>query len=110
MLTNATVGGAIATCTLALLASVAEAPLEAQAVRATILGIVQDTSGAAMPGATVEVRNVDTGVTQTVITNGQGRYNAPDLAIGTYEVRASLAGLPTGVHTGLTPPRRRAKR
>lgn len=102
MLTNATVGGAIATCTLALFASVAEVPLEAQAVRATILGIVQDTSGATMPGATVEVRNVDTGVTQTVITNGQGRYNAPDLAIGTYEVRASLAGFRSVVHTGIT--------
>ena len=102
MLTNATVGGAIATCTLALFVSVAAAPLEAQAVRATILGIVQDTSGAAMPGATVEVRNVDTGITQTVITNGQGRYNAPDLAIGTYEVRASLAGFRSVVHTGIT--------
>src|SRR5712692_6509981 len=66
--------------------------LEAQAVRATILGIVRDSTGAAMPGATVEVRNIGTGVTRSVVTNEQGRYNTPDLAIGTYEVQASLSG------------------
>jgi hypothetical protein len=102
MPTNATVGGVIATGILALFVGVAEAPLEAQAVRATILGIVQDSSGAAMPGVTVDVRNVETGVAHAVVTNAQGRYNAPDLAIGIYEVRASLAGFRSVVHTGIT--------
>src|SRR3981081_4832959 len=76
--------------------------LEAQAVRATILGVVRDSSGAAMPGATVEVRNVGTGVAQLVVTNELGRYHAPDLAIGTYEVQASLPGFQRVVHKGIT--------
>jgi len=100
---SATIRAAIATVTLAVLvgAAVPEA-LEAQAVRATILGVVQDISGAVMPGVTIEVRNLETGIAQSVITNTQGRYNAPDLAIGTYEVQASLQGFRSVVHKGVT--------
>src|SRR5437773_8104587 len=76
--------------------------LEAQAVRATILGVVRDSSGAPMPGATVEVRNVGTGAARSVVTNDLGRYNTPDLAIGTYEVQASLPGFQRVVHKGIT--------
>ncbi|PYR42035.1 MAG: hypothetical protein DMF95_29400 [Acidobacteria bacterium] len=86
----------------AFVAIAAGTRLEAQAVRATILGAVRDATGAAMPGATVEVRNVGTGVVQSVVTNEQGRYNAPDLAIGTYEVQASLSGFQRVVHKGIT--------
>ena len=41
-------------------------PLVAQAVTGTILGTVRDTSGGALPGATVTILNQDTGFTRTV--------------------------------------------
>src|SRR4051812_936526 len=50
----------------------------------------------------IQVKNVDTGITQTVISNTQGRYAAPSLAIGNYEVTATLAGFQSSVHRGIT--------
>src|SRR4029079_1205651 len=73
----------------------------AQATRGTIQGTITDSSGAALPGATVEVRNVGTGLTLTLVTNGEGRYTAPDLALGEYEVRASLTGFQAVLRKGL---------
>jgi hypothetical protein len=77
-------------------------PLEAQAVTATILGTVTDASGAAIPGATIEVKNVGTGIAQSTATDEQGRYRVPDLGIGEYESQASKAGFQTVVHKGIT--------
>lgn len=74
----------------------------AQAVRATIQGAVTDSSGAALPGVTVEAKNVDTNVVQSTVTNGEGRYTAPDLPIGNYEVTAALQGFQTVVRRGIT--------
>jgi len=76
--------------------------LEAQAVTATILGTVTDMSGAALPDAAVQVKNVGTGLTQTANTDGAGRFRAPDLGLGDYEVQASKAGFQTVVHKGIT--------
>lgn len=73
----------------------------AQAARATILGTVKDSSGAAVPGATVEVKHVATGVTQTAVSNQQGRYTVPDLQLGEYEVQASLTGFQTVLQKGI---------
>jgi hypothetical protein len=93
----------VAASVLIALVVIAAAPRpEAQAVRATILGVVRDGSGAAMPGVTVEAKNVGTGVARSVVTNELGRYNTPDLAIGTYEVQASLPGFQRVVHKGIT--------
>src|SRR6266550_268574 len=78
------------------------ARVDAQAVRATILGTVRDSTGAALPGVSVEARHVGTGGAQTVVSNEQGRFNLPDLPLGTYEVQASIAGFQTVVHKGLT--------
>src|SRR6516165_11436088 len=76
--------------------------LEAQAAAATILGTVTDASGAAVAEASVQVRNLGTGISQNTVTDGQGRYNAPDLGVGDYEVQASKAGFSTVVHRGIT--------
>src|SRR5947208_2054975 len=75
--------------------------LTGQATNGIISGTVTDASGAAVPGATVQVKNVNTGVTRTVVTNEQGRYRAPDLLVGEYEVQASLAGFQTVVQRGI---------
>src|SRR3989441_2298737 len=104
MLTHVNIRRALAAYVLigAFAGIAAATRLEAQAVRATILGVVRDSTGAAIPGATVEVRNVGTGVARSVVTGDLGRYNAPDLAIGTYEVQASLPGFQKVVRKGIT--------
>ncbi|MBI3941023.1 MAG: TonB-dependent receptor [Acidobacteria bacterium] len=72
-----------------------------QATTAQISGVVRDETAAVLPGVTVIVRNVDTNVERTVISDEEGRYRALDLAPGAYEVRAELSGFKTGVRTGI---------
>jgi hypothetical protein len=74
----------------------------AQVTTGTILGTVTDESQAAVPGATITLKNVLTGVTRTVHTDAAGRYRAPGLSLGIYEVRAGLTGFQTKVRTGLS--------
>src|SRR5580704_14750120 len=58
----------------------------------TITGTVVDINKAAIPGATVLIRNTDTGIERTSATNGDGLFVAPFLQPGHYEVIASGAG------------------
>src|SRR5262245_43850338 len=68
---------------------------------ATILGTVKDPSGAVLPGAEVKVRNTETGTLRTAVTGTRGEYRVPALAVGTYEVSATMAGFQTGVRQGV---------
>ncbi len=68
---------------------------------ATILGTVMDPSGAAIGGAVVQLKNTGTGITQNAISDEQGRYRFPELAIGEYEVQASQPGFQTVIHQGV---------
>jgi Carboxypeptidase regulatory-like domain len=52
----------------------------------TITGVVTDSSGAAIPNATVVITNTDTGASRTIQTNGDGSYTATFLQPGHYEV------------------------
>ena len=54
-----------------------------------IVGTVLDSSGAAVPGATVKVTNQETGVMREVTTNDQGNYAVPSLVRGLYRVEVS---------------------
>ncbi|HEY7388376.1 MAG TPA: TonB-dependent receptor [Bryobacteraceae bacterium] len=76
--------------------------LDAQTQNAAISGTVSDATGAVLAGASVQVRNAGTGVTQNVVSDEQGRYRAADLQIGEYEVQASRMGFQTVVHKGIT--------
>ena len=82
-----------------LLLVIGAAPLFAQST-ATILGVVRD-SGGVLPGATVTVRNVDTGLTRSVPTGGDGAFRFPALPVGPYEIRAELSGFRTSVRSGV---------
>ena len=64
----------------------------AQEARGTIQGRVVDAQGAGIPGATVEVLNVETGVVTPTISNAEGSYRVPFLNPGTYQVTVSLEG------------------
>ena len=76
--------------------------LDAQVRTATISGTATDSSGAVLVGAKIEVKNLGTGITQSAITDSQGRYGIPDLPVGEYEVRASATGFQTVVRRGIT--------
>jgi hypothetical protein len=75
--------------------------LNGQGTNGVISGTVTDPSGAALPGATVQVKNVSTGVIRTVTTNEVGRYRVPDLLVGQYEVQATLSGFRTVVESAI---------
>ena len=62
---------------------------------ATLQGYIKDATGGVLPGVTVEIRNVDTGATRNVITDGTGFYTSPALQPGNYQITASLSGFQT---------------
>ena len=96
-LTSKWVRGGLALFAFLFCASLAEAQL----TRGTITGTVTDQSGAAVPGAAITITNVDTGVARTSETGTTGRYEAPGLPAGNYEVSARLAGFQTSIRSGI---------
>jgi hypothetical protein len=75
--------------------------LFAQVNTATISGTVHDESGAVLPGANVLIQNQDTGISRTVVTNETGRYSAPALGLGNYQVTVQLPGFQTQLRSGI---------
>ncbi|MBI2819000.1 MAG: TonB-dependent receptor [Acidobacteria bacterium] len=73
----------------------------AQLPTATILGVVKDSTGAVVPGATLTARNIDTGQSRTGVTAEDGSYRFAALAVGNYEVRIEHPGFQTQVRSGL---------
>jgi hypothetical protein len=70
--------------------------------QASISGLVQDASGAVLPGVTVEASSpVLIEKTRSVVTDGAGRYSIVDLRPGTYAVTFSLAGFSTTKREGI---------
>jgi hypothetical protein len=90
---------AIATLLTAIVFSVST---NGQTFRGTILGTVTDTSGAAVSGATVSVKNTGTGLLRTVNTGDDGSYSAPELPIGTYSVTVEKSGFKVGLVNGIS--------
>jgi Carboxypeptidase regulatory-like domain len=72
-----------------------------QIVGASISGTVHDTTGAAIPGATVTIRNVETGTIRTITSDAEGRYAAPSVPVGSYSVTASREGFTAQTQTGI---------
>jgi len=64
----------------------------AQTFRGTILGTVIDSSGGAIPGAQVVIKNQGTGQTRTTTSGEAGTYTVPELPIGVYAVTVSKEG------------------
>ncbi len=73
----------------------------AQVTTGTILGTVRDETDAILPGATVTIKNLDTGISRTAVTDEQGRYQATHLSLGNYEVSASLGGFQSVIRSGI---------
>ncbi|WP_176441823.1 TonB-dependent receptor [Granulicella rosea] len=67
----------------------------------SIEGVITDATGAAVGGATVTVRNTDTGITRTVKTDAAGRYSVTALGNGSYAISAVAANFSTTSLTGV---------
>ncbi len=74
----------------------------AQGTVGAIGGLVTDQTGAVLPGATVTIRNMDTGVERAAIVDAAGRYHVQQLALGTYEVGAELSDFQSALRQGIT--------
>jgi hypothetical protein len=83
-----------------LLASPSSPRLFSQAI-GSLRGTVVDASGAVLEGANVTAVNVSTAASRTVVTNDEGIYVFPDLAIGTYSLRVSHEGFESRKQDGI---------
>jgi hypothetical protein len=73
-----------------------------QIVGATLSGTVRDATGAALSGATVTVKQLETGASRTLVTGADGRYAAPSVPVGNYIVTASHDGFAAQQRTGIS--------
>ncbi len=74
----------------------------AQGLFGTISGVITDSSGAVVVGATVQLTHLDTNVTKTLTTNNAGVYSATSLNPGVYRVEASASGFKTAIVSAVT--------
>lgn len=86
---------------LAFAMAMPPAMLAQSAGTGAITGTVKDQSGAVIPGAEVTVKNTRTAETRTISTTEAGRYSAPFLTPGTYQVTAKQSGFTDVVVTGI---------
>src|SRR5690349_5716102 len=73
-----------------------------QGTTGSISGVVTDESKAALPGATVTVKNADTGQNRVTTTDEQGRFRADALSPGKYSVAVELSGFRTAEYPSMT--------
>jgi hypothetical protein len=96
MTRNWLAGLSLATLFLLMVGSVV-----AQSDRGAIAGSVFDSSGAAVPGASVTLKGVDTGSVYKTVSSSSGGYRVNDLAIGRYDVTVEAAGFKTSLQKGV---------
>src|SRR5712692_9369089 len=75
---------------------------QSQATTGIIEGTVTDATGAALPGATVSLKNTATNFEQTVTTDREGRFRGVLLPLGPYRVTVTLQGFATLVRDGVS--------
>ncbi len=92
-----------ALCIIVLTSGSLAKPGLSQSVNAgEISGLVTDTEGAAIPGATVTVLNINTGVTKDYQTNQDGLYDTSSIIAGTYKLTFSKEGFAQFVRSSIT--------
>lgn len=77
---------------ICLLLSTVAVLAQSQATTGTIQGTIIDPNGAVVSGASVNVKNVQTGSERTVVTNSDGFFTAPLLPLGRYRVTTDASG------------------
>src|SRR5713226_9510962 len=82
---------------LVILAIASVVTAQTQITTGTIQGTVTDVNGAVVPGANVEIKNLDTNLSKTLTTDDGGRFVALALRPGNYSVTVSKKGFATTV-------------
>jgi hypothetical protein len=67
----------------------------AQQLYGALVGNVTDSTGAALPGATVTATQLETNLTREAVTNASGAYSIPNIPSGTYRVVVTVSGFQT---------------
>jgi hypothetical protein len=93
---TALVLGLFACATLLLTASAS-----AQSIYGSLFGTVSDKTGAAVPGATITVKDVAKGTAVTVTSNAAGDYSVPHLIPDVYDLKVTAKGFKSFVATGI---------
>src|SRR5215467_12072793 len=73
----------------------------AQTDRGTITGAVSDVTGAVIPGAEIEAKNLATGAVYQAGSSETGNYTLAQLPAGTYELSVTLPGFRKFVRPGI---------
>src|SRR2546428_7220992 len=76
-------------------------PASAQVFYGSIVGAVTDPSGAAVPNASVNITNTNTGQSRDVKTDSGGRYTITDVQAGNYDVKIAATGFRPIDRTGV---------
>lgn len=76
-------------------------PGSGQVLYGSIVGTVEDPSGAVVPNAALTLTNTDTGATREIKADEQGRYSAVSLLPGTYNLKVTASGFRTLNRTGI---------
>ncbi|MBA3713205.1 MAG: TonB-dependent receptor [Pyrinomonadaceae bacterium] len=71
--------------------------VQAQAVYGSVSGVVADSTGAVVPGATVTIRSIERNTTDVIESNESGIYVKERLLPGSYEVKVEKAGFKQSV-------------
>lgn len=90
-------GSKIALCCAMAALAMTPVLLIGQIETGTVVGTVEDRTGAVIPGAAVVVKSLDSGIVTELVTNDAGRYQAPPLKPGQYEVSVTSKGFKTAV-------------
>ena len=86
--------------TVALLAA-AIGPAFAQTTTGALSGTVVDQQAAALPGVSVTATHTDTGTKYEAVTQADGRFQIPNVRVGSYSIAASIAGFKTVTQTSV---------
>ena len=94
----------LAVCLSILFATLltSNAPVLAQTATGRIAGVLQDPSGALVPGGRITIKNLESGATRSTNTDPQGRYVFDAVPAGRYEASATASGFAVSVRNDVT--------
>ncbi|MGH9658045.1 MAG: TonB-dependent receptor domain-containing protein, partial [Bryobacteraceae bacterium] len=75
--------------------------LSAQEFRAALIGTVSDSQGAVVPGAKIEIKNLETNAVVSTVSNETGNYVAPFIPVGRYTVAVTVEGFKRALRENL---------
>jgi hypothetical protein len=76
-------------------------PLRAQGLTGQLSGTISDATGAVLPGVTVVITNVGTGLRRETVTGADGAFLFPDLLAGTFDLTVTMQGFKTYEQKGI---------